>query len=264
MDSRPLLSVTGLSMSFGAHTVLDDMDFGVARGEKVCLVGPSGSGKSTLLRCLNLLTIPTAGTLTFEDETVFCEPESGARTGGLSIREYRTCVGMVFQQFQLFPHLTVAANVALGPRHVLGRKREEALRRGTELLDRVGLADHAHKHPAQLSGGQQQRVAIARSMAMDPKVILFDEPTSALDPEMSAEVIEIMAQLAAAGMTMVVVTHDMALAQQVADRIVVMDDAHILEEGEPQQVIHRPQHPRTAQIMRIRMTDDAVREVTDA
>jgi len=208
----------------------------------VCILGPSGSRKSTLLRCVNLLEEPTSGSILIEGEDI-AHPD--ADVDGL-----RTRIGMVFQQFNLFPHLTVLRNLTIAQRKVLGRSSEEAGAVAREMLARVGLSDKVDEHPARLSGGQQQRVAIARALCMNPDMMLFDEPTSALDPELIGEVLDVMAELAAAGMTMLVVTHEMGFAKQAADRIVFMDEGVIVEEGPPSQVIDNPVHERTRRFLR--------------
>jgi ABC-type polar amino acid transport system ATPase subunit len=250
--ARPaVLEAIGLHKQYGTHEVLQGVDFVVHERERVCVFGPSGSGKTTLLRCLNLLVQPTSGQLRYRGQDVL-GPRGGGE-GGMSVKALRTRVGMVFQHFELFPHLTALDNVTLGPRKVLGLPREQAEAEGTALLSRVGLARFASSHPGTLSGGQQQRVAIARALAMHPDAILFDEPTSALDPEMVNEVLELMSSLATDGMTMVIVTHEVGFARDVSDRIVVMEGGSILEDGPPAQVIDNPQHPRSKEIFRIRV-----------
>ncbi len=252
VNAPEVLRVSGITKSFGEHLVLRGIDFAIRRGERVCILGPSGSGKTTFLRCLNLLAVPDTGALDFDGERRFAWGDGRPGASKSATRSHRKQVSMVFQQFELFPHLTARANVALGPRKVLGAAKEEALVRADEMLARVHLAEYATRYPAQLSGGQQQRVAIARSLAMKPELILFDEPTSALDPEMAHEVVDIMAELAEAGTTMVVVTHDAQIAREIADRVIVMDGGEILEQGTTQQVLDRPTQPRTAEILRIR------------
>lgn len=248
MSSNELIRVSGLAKSYDGHTILRGVDLSVQRGEKVCIVGPSGSGKTTLLRCLNVLIEPDAGELYFEDEIRF--KWDGRSYRPRVLQEHRRDLGMVFQQFELFPHLTVLHNVTLGPReHRTPRAIAET--HALELLERVGMGAHARKHPLQLSGGQQQRVAIARALAMTPSAILFDEPTSALDPEMAHEVVDIMRQLALAGTTMIVVTHDMGLVSEIADRVVVMDDGAIIEEGDAEKILTRPNLQRTTEILRV-------------
>ncbi len=237
-ETDSMVSIRHLSKSFGDTTVLRDVNIEVKRGEVVVVLGPSGSGKSTMLRCVNLLEKPTGGHIFIEGEEI-----TGTRTNVDKLREH---VGMVFQQFNLFPHLTAKKNVMLAQRHVLKRDKAEAERIALENLDRVGLADRADFLPSQLSGGQQQRVAIARALAMDPHVMLFDEPTSALDPELVRGVLDVMVQLAKAGMTMVVVTHEMSFARDVADRVIFMENGVIVEEGAPEQVFDHPKSQRTA------------------
>ncbi|WP_052489341.1 amino acid ABC transporter ATP-binding protein [Streptomyces sp. 150FB] len=233
----PAIEVRGLHKSFGELEVLSGIDFTVARGEVVCVIGPSGSGKSTLLRCVNLLEEPTAGTVMVAGAEV-TDPD-------VDIDKVRRRIGMVFQSFNLFPHLTALQNLTIPQRRVLGRDKAEAERVARDRLARVGLTDKESAYPAQLSGGQQQRVAIARALAMDPELMLFDEPTSALDPELVGDVLAVMRSLADEGMTMLVVTHEMSFAREVADRVVFMDGGVIVEEGAPAQVIGAPSHDRT-------------------
>jgi polar amino acid transport system ATP-binding protein len=247
-----VLEVRGLSKRFGAHEVLNNIDFAVRERERVCIFGPSGSGKTTLLRCLNLLVTPTSGVLVYRGNEVAHFPR-GARDRSIDVKSLRKRVGMVFQHFELFPHLSALDNVTLGPQVVLHRSREQAEQEGVAMLKRVGLAKFAKAHPSTLSGGQQQRVAIARALAMNPDVILFDEPTSALDPEMVNEVLQIMSSLADDGMTMVIVTHEVGFARHVSDRIVVMEGGVILEDGPPTQVLDNPQHQRSKEIFSIRV-----------
>jgi polar amino acid transport system ATP-binding protein len=232
-----MIEIHGLHKSFGSVEVLRGIDLAVAAGEVVCVIGPSGSGKSTLLRCVNLLEEPTAGRILVEGTEV-TDPDC-------DIDAVRRHIGMVFQQFNLFPHLTALNNVAIAQRRVVRRPKDEAERIARENLARVGLGDRAGAYPAQLSGGQQQRVAIARALAMGPKVMLFDEPTSALDPELVGDVLGVMRALAETGMTMLVVTHEMSFAREVADRVVFMDGGVIVEQGTPAQVIGDPAHERT-------------------
>ncbi|WP_175407304.1 amino acid ABC transporter ATP-binding protein [Streptomyces sp. TRM64462] len=234
---RAEIEVRGLHKAFGDNQVLRGIDLEVARGEVVCVIGPSGSGKSTLLRCVNLLEEPTAGQV-FVGGTEVTDLD-------VDIDAVRRRIGMVFQQFNLFPHVTVAENLTLPQRRVLRRGKEEAARVARENLARVGLAEKADAYPAQLSGGQQQRVAIARALAMGPEVMLFDEPTSALDPELVGDVLAVMRGLAAEGMTMMVVTHEMSFAREVADRVVFMDGGLIVEEGPAEQVVGEPREART-------------------
>ncbi|WEG07942.1 amino acid ABC transporter ATP-binding protein [Microbacterium horticulturae] len=232
-----MITVKDLHKSFGDLEVLRGIDYEVAESEVVCVIGPSGSGKSTLLRCLNQLEEVTAGTI-IVDGNDLTDPK-------LDINAVRTEIGMVFQQFNLFPHKSVLDNVALAPRRVRRISRAQAEERARALLAKVGLADKADAYPEQLSGGQKQRVAIARALAMEPKIMLFDEPTSALDPELVGEVLEVMKDLAIEGMTMVVVTHEMGFAREVGDRVVFMDGGVIVEEGTPDEIFGNPQSPRT-------------------
>ena len=235
--SEVVVSIDGLRKSFGPREVLKGIDLEIAQGEVVCVIGPSGSGKSTLLRCVNLLEQPTAGSISVLGVEV-TDPD-------VDIDRVRTHVGMVFQQFNLFPHKTVLENCTLAQRKVLGRSQAEADAIGRKNLEHVGLGDRADSHPSQLSGGQQQRVAIARALSMDPAIMLFDEPTSALDPELVGDVLSVMRDLAESGMTMMVVTHEMAFAREVADRVVFMDDGQLVEQGPPDQLIGNPSHART-------------------
>ncbi|WP_037648925.1 amino acid ABC transporter ATP-binding protein [Streptomyces flavidovirens] len=234
---QPEIEIRALHKSFGDNHVLRGIDLDVARGDVVCVIGPSGSGKSTLLRCVNLLEEPSSGQV-FVGGTEVTDIE-------VDIDAVRRRIGMVFQQFNLFPHVTVTQNLVLPQRRVLGRGKAEAVKVARENLERVGLADKADAYPAQLSGGQQQRVAIARALSMGPEVMLFDEPTSALDPELVGDVLAVMRVLASEGMTMMVVTHEMSFAREVADRVVFMDGGVIVEEGPAAQVVGDPQHPRT-------------------
>ncbi|MGW1086929.1 amino acid ABC transporter ATP-binding protein [Streptomyces sp. NPDC002596] len=236
-DMTAAIEIQGLHKSFGDVEVLRGIDFTVAPGEVVCVVGPSGSGKSTLLRCVNLLEEPTSGTVTVGGVDM-TDPD-------IDLDAMRRRIGMVFQQFNLFPHLNVLDNLAIAQRRVLGRGREEAGRIARENLAKVGLADREDSFPSQLSGGQQQRVAIARALSMGPGLMLFDEPTSALDPELVGDVLGVMRTLADEGMTMLVVTHEMGFARDVADRVVFMDGGRVVEEGAPEDVLARPEHPRT-------------------
>lgn len=243
----PLLNVERLSKSFGTHQVLKTIDLTVSAGDVTCIVGPSGSGKSTLLRCLNYLEVPTSGAIYLEGEPV------GVRWRGnklfrMSFNELsvqRQKMGMVFQGFHLFPHKTALENIIEAPMIVKGKSRQQVTEEALLLLDKVGLRNRADYYPKQLSGGQQQRVAIARSLAMQPTLMLFDEPTSALDPELVGEVLAVMRQLAEEGMTMVVVTHEMSFARDVADHLVFMDSGVIVEAGHPRDVLSNPQHSRT-------------------
>ena len=231
-----MIDVKNLHKSFVNHEVLKGVNEHIEKGEKVVVIGPSGSGKSTFLRCLNLLEEPTGGEIIFEGQNITAKDTD--------INLVRRRMGMVFQQFNLFPHLTVRENIKLAPVKLKVMTDEEADKRALELLARVGLPDKADSYPAQLSGGQQQRIAIARALAMNPDVMLFDEPTSALDPEMVGEVLEIMKELADDGMTMVVVTHEMGFAREVATRVLFMDGGNIVEQNEPKEFFANPQHPR--------------------
>lgn len=233
----PVVQIRGLRKAYGGNEVLRGIDLDVHRGEVVVVLGPSGSGKSTMLRCVNLLETPTAGSIVVEGVDI---------TGkGVDINKVRSTLGMVFQQFNLFPHLSAKKNVMIAQQKVLKRSREEAERIAVEELGKVGLADRVDFMPSQLSGGQQQRVAIARALAMNPHVMLFDEATSALDPELVRDVLGVMRDLAREGMTMIVVTHEMQFARDVADRVVFMDGGVIVEQGTPEQVFDHPQSERT-------------------
>ena len=231
-----MISIDGLKKSFGAIEVLKGIDLAIKEKEVVVIIGPSGSGKSTLLRCINYLEEPTAGTVAVDGIVL---------DGEANINKVREEVGMVFQRFNLFPHMTVLANIMLAPMKVRRIETGEAEKSARALLARVGLADKADAYPSQLSGGQQQRVAIARALAMRPKVMLFDEPTSALDPEMVGEVLDVMRSLAEDGMTMVIVTHEMGFAREVGDRLLFVDDGRIIEQGAPKDVFEHPQEERT-------------------
>ncbi|MET8754116.1 amino acid ABC transporter ATP-binding protein [Streptomyces sp. NPDC004667] len=248
---RPEIEIRDLHKSFGDNHVLRGIDLDVAPGEVVCVIGPSGSGKSTLLRCVNLLEEPSRGTV-HVGGTELTDPD-------VDIDAVRRRIGMVFQQFNLFPHVNVTGNLTLPQRRVLGRDKARAAEVARENLERVGLADKAGAFPAQLSGGQQQRVAIARALSMGPEVMLFDEPTSALDPELVGEVLSVMRLLAGEGMTMMVVTHEMSFAREVADRVVFMDGGVIVEQGPAAQVITRPAHERTRNFLD-RILDPAAAE----
>ena len=231
-----MIDVKHLSKSFGDHLVLDDISEHIHPGEKVVVIGPSGSGKSTFLRCLNLLEIPTKGSITF-DGTEITDPK-------VDIDRIRRQMGMVFQHFNLFPNMTIRKNITLAPVQTGLMKQAQADQQAMELLRRVGLEDKADSYPNQLSGGQKQRIAIVRALAMKPKLMCFDEPTSALDPEMVGEVLDVMKQLAQEGMTMVVVTHEMGFAREVASRVLFMDQGIIMEENKPQALFDNPQSPR--------------------
>ncbi|MBX9751857.1 MAG: amino acid ABC transporter ATP-binding protein [Roseococcus sp.] len=244
-----LVQARGIIKSFGPRTVLQSVDLDVHEGETVVIIGASGSGKTTFLRCLNRLETPDSGTVRIADVTIG-QRGDGRAADERELSNQRRLFGFVFQRFNLFPHLTAAQNVALGPRRVLGIPRAAAEARAVHELTRLGLADHVHKRPGQLSGGQQQRVAIARALAMDPRVILFDEPTSALDPELVQEVLDAMRALAAEGMTMVVVTHEMRFARSVAHRAVFMADGRIAEQGPPDQLFGAPRDERLQRFLR--------------
>ena len=236
-----MIDVKNLSKSFGDHLVLDNLSQHIYPGEKVVVIGPSGSGKSTFLRCLNLLEIPTAGTITFDGHEI-TDPKA-------DIDKLRQQMGMVFQHFNLFPNMTIRKNITLAPVRTKLMTQAEADDTATALLKRVGLEEKADAYPAQLSGGQKQRIAIVRALAMKPKVMLFDEPTSALDPEMVGEVLEVMKELADEGMTMVVVTHEMGFAREVGSRVLFMDGGHILEQNTPAEFFASPKEPRTIEFL---------------
>ena len=248
-DQSALIQIRGVHKFFGDLHVLRGIDLDIANGEVCVIMGPSGSGKSTLLRCLNQLETISAGEIFIDGELLGYRKD--ASTGVLhdltdkQIASQRSQIGMVFQRFNLFPHMTALENVMEGPIQVLGRPKEEVAREAQEYLELVGLGDRLNHYPSQLSGGQQQRVAIARALAMKPELMLFDEPTSALDPELVGEVLSVMQDLAKAGMTMVVVTHEVGFAREVADHVVFMDGGTIVEEGSPEDVIVNPQNPRT-------------------
>ncbi len=231
-----MIDVKGLTKAFGDHVVLQGIDEHIYPGEKVVIIGPSGGGKSTFLRCLNLLETPTSGTITFKGVDI-TDPKS-------DINKHRQKMGMVFQHFNLFPHMTILRNLTLAPAKLLHKSKSEAEAKAMQLLDRVGLADRAGSYPSQLSGGQKQRVAIVRALCMEPEVMLFDEPTSALDPEMVGEVLDVMRSLADDGMTMVVVTHEMGFAKEVGDRILFMDGGVIAEQNTPAEFFDHPQTDR--------------------
>ena len=239
MTTKTLIEVKGLEKHFGQGTVraLNGVDAEIKQGEKLVDIGPSGSGKSTFLRCLNRLEEPTGGHIFFDGVDITSKD--------CDINQMRRRMGMVFQQFNLFPHKTIMQNITLAPVHHKLMSKKEAEARAAELLKRVGLLEKANAYPSQLSGGQKQRIAIVRALAMNPEVMLFDEPTSALDPEMVGEVLQVMKDLAAEGMTMVVVTHEMGFAREVSDRVMFMDDGRIIEEGTPQQIFSNPQNQRT-------------------
>lgn len=241
--TEPILTVKNLKKSYGSLDVLTDIDFELQQGEVVCVIGPSGSGKSTLLRCLNMLELPDGGQIFLRDNEIFGD----GKPKDLDV--LRREVGMVFQQFNLFPHMTAEENVSIAQRKVRNRKSEFCRERSTELLTKVGLEDKIGEYPDRLSGGQQQRVAIARALAMDPEIMLFDEVTSALDPELVKGVLDVMRELAAGGMTMVCVTHEMNFAREVAHRVLFMDGGVIVEQGDPEDVLGNPQQERTKKFL---------------
>lgn len=232
-----MIKVNNLHKNFGKVDVLKGVNVNIEKGEVVVIIGPSGSGKSTFLRCLNLLEEPTEGEVIFEGISITCKDND--------IDKQRQKMGMVFQQFNLFPHLSVLDNITIGPKKLKGLSDEDANKVAFDLLKRIGLYDKANSYPSQLSGGQKQRIAIARALAMTPDVMLFDEPTSALDPEMVGEVLDVMKELAAEGMTMIVVTHEMGFAKEVGDRVLFMDGGIVVEEDTPENIFSNPKHPRT-------------------
>ena len=236
-----MLVVKNLKKNFGENQVLKGIDEHIKQGEVVCVIGPSGSGKSTFLRCLNLLEEPTSGEIYLDGEQINAEK--------IDINKVRQKLGMVFQNFNLFPHKTVMENIILAPVNVLGKTAEESEKTGLELLKRVGLEDKKDAYPSSLSGGQKQRVAIARALAMNPEAMLFDEPTSALDPEMVGDVLEVMRDLAKKGMTMIVVTHEMGFAREVADRVIFMDEGYLIEEGSPENIFDNPKEERVREFL---------------
>ncbi len=241
-NTQPLIQTIGLKKDFGDLQVLQGIDQTILAGEKVVIIGPSGSGKSTFLRCLNLLEQPTGGQILFENVDI-----TDRKT---DINLVRRKMGMVFQQFNLFPHMTVLQNMVLSPTKLNILKKDEADDKAVGLLKRVGLSEKADAYPKTLSGGQQQRIAIVRALMMEPDVMLFDEPTSALDPEMVGEVLDVMRSLAHGGMTMVVVTHEMGFAREVGDRVLFMDEGRIIEEGSPQEIFSHPKEPRTIDFLK--------------
>ena len=247
MSDNIIIEAKGVKKYFSSRVsgkikALDGVSTQVRKGEVVVIVGPSGSGKSTFLRCMNLLEIPTGGQILFKDVDITDKK--------VDINIHRQKMGMVFQHFNLFPHMTVLENMTLAPVHLLKKSKEEAEANAMQLLQRVGLADRADAYPSQLSGGQKQRIAIVRSLMMEPEVMLFDEPTSALDPEMVGEVLSVMKELAQDGMTMVVVTHEMGFAREVGSRVLFMDEGKILEEGTPDEIFSQPKHPRLQDFFR--------------
>jgi ABC-type polar amino acid transport system ATPase subunit len=247
--AEPILSLRGIHKRFGELEVLKGVDLDVQKGEVVCVLGPSGSGKSTLLRCVNLLEPPEQGEILLEGRDICRGPGSGSGEASWNLDFVRQRVGMVFQQFNLFPHKTALENVTMAPEKVLGKPRAEAREKATALLERVGLGDRMQQYPERLSGGQQQRVAIARSLAMEPHVMLFDEVTSALDPELVKEVLDTMRELASEGMTMLVVTHEMGFAKEAGDQVVFMDGGVIVEQGKPADVLDHPRQERTRRFL---------------
>lgn len=240
-DKQVLFKITDLCKAFGNNLVLDHISTEISQGEVVVIIGPSGSGKSTFLRSLNLLEEPTSGSISFEGLNI-TDPKC-------NINKYRQKIGMVFQHFNLFPHKTILQNMTLAPIKLLKKSKEEAEEKAMELLRRVGLEEKANAYPSQLSGGQKQRIAIVRSLCMDPDVMLFDEPTSALDPEMVGEVLNVMKDLAAGGMTMVVVTHEMGFAREVGSRVMFIDEGNIKEENSPEEFFTNPKNPRLQEFL---------------
>jgi polar amino acid transport system ATP-binding protein len=247
--AEAMLKLAGVHKRFGELEVLRGIDLEVARGEVVCVIGPSGSGKSTLLRCINLLEPPERGEILLEGRDICRGPRSSENRSSWEVNFVRQRVGLVFQQFNLFPHRSALENVTLAPEKVLGRSRQQARANATELLERVGLAEKLDQYPERLSGGEQQRVAIARALAMDPHVMLFDEVTSALDPELVKEVLDVIRELADEGMTMIVVTHEMGFARDVGDQVVFMDEGMIVERGSPGSVLDAPREERTKRFL---------------
>ncbi len=243
-----ILEVRGLQKSFGDHTVLRDINFTVSQGDVISIIGSSGSGKSTMLRCINLLEKPSGGHILFHGEDI---------TAAHSVSKYRSHVGMVFQSFNLFNNMTALENCVRGQVLVLKRSRKEATDKALMYLEKVGMAPYRDARPAQLSGGQKQRVAIARALAMDPEILLFDEPTSALDPEMVGEVLSVMRELAGSGLTMLVVTHEMAFARDVSSHVIFMDNGVIAEEGSPAQIFTAPRQPRTREFLSRILSEDS-------
>lgn len=243
-DNTPLIRVENLTKDFGNKTLaLDNVNNNIYNGEVVVVIGPSGSGKSTFLRCLNLLEVPTSGHIYFEG-TDITDPKN-------NLNKHRQKMGMVFQQFNLFPHMTIMRNLTIGPVKLLKKSKEDAEKKAMELLERVGLADRAYSYPNQLSGGQKQRIAIVRALCMEPDVMLFDEPTSALDPEMVGEVLDVMKNLAKENMTMVVVTHEMGFAREVASRVIFMENGRMLEENNPGEFFNNPKSDRLKNFLNV-------------
>ena len=248
VEQVPYLKAVNICKEFGPVQVLRDVSMEINSGDVISIIGPSGAGKSTFLRCVNLLETPTTGVLEIGDFKITIG-DGHKKASKKELSTLRRDVGMVFQSFNLFPHLTVMENISLAQRRVLGRNKDEANSRTMELLERVGLKEKADAYPGRCSGGQQQRVAIARSLSLDPKVMLFDEPTSALDPEVGAEILAVMRELANDGMTMMIVTHEMAFAREVGDRLYVMVDGVIVESGDPRLIMSEPTHERTKQFL---------------
>lgn len=245
-SQKTVIRLEKLQKHYGAHIVLKQIDLTVTSGEVLAIIGPSGSGKSTLLRCINYIEPPDAGIVTVGDVTLHAEKKASSK----QLTALRHSIGMVFQSFNLFPHMSVLRNVSLAQERVLGRSRKEADERSMDLLEKVGLADKAAQYPMRCSGGQQQRIAIARSLALDPKVMLFDEPTSALDPELGLEVLAVMRKLADSGMTMIVVTHEMGFAENVSDTVMVMADGNVIESGASRDVMRNPQTERAQRFLK--------------
>lgn len=250
--SEAILNVQHLEKKFGDNTVLRDIDFQVEPGEVISIIGASGSGKSTLLRCLNLLEQPSSGDIIYHEDSILQK--------SFNQNKYRAKVGMVFQQFNLFKNMDALKNCTIGQMKILGRSEEEAKKIALENLEKVGMAPYRDARPNQLSGGQQQRIAIARALSMDPEILLFDEPTSALDPETVGEVLETMTRLAREGLTMIVVTHEMAFARDVSSRVVFMDDGVIVESGPPEQVINNPENARTQGFLKRYLSENIIED----
>ena len=240
-DTNVILEVKNLKKTFGDHVVLKDINTTITKGEVIAIIGPSGCGKSTFLRSLNLLEVPTSGHIIYEGNDL--------TEKGVNVDKLRQSIGMVFQHFNLFPNMTIKKNITLAPTQLGLMSKEDADKKALELLERVGLLDKADSYPDMLSGGQKQRVAIARALAMNPEIMLFDEPTSALDPEMVGDVLNVMKELAEQGMTMIIVTHEMGFARQVANRVIFTADGEFLEDGTPDQIFDNPQHPRLKEFL---------------
>jgi polar amino acid transport system ATP-binding protein len=257
MDGEPLIGIRELRKSFGAHEVLKGVSLDVHAGEVVSIIGASGSGKSTFLRCVNVLEMPNGGTMDFEDVHFDYEEGARLRPTAAQLRQLRARIGMVFQSYNLWPHMTVLENVVEAPIRVKGEKPAEARDKAEALLARIGLAEKRHAYPSKLSGGQQQRVAIVRALAMQPRLMLFDEVTSALDPELVGEVLSLMASLAAEGMTMLLVTHEIGFAREVSNRVIFFDQGVIAEDGAPGDVLRQPKSERLQQFLRRVLHEDA-------